>query len=201
MPCWKRPDCAFPNQDGERSVGLWPGILLALCLAVFASGARAEAIAVKSAQVEAADEGYVLNAEFTVTLNATVEEALDKGIPLYFLLEFELDRPRRFWFDEKIVRLERSVKLSYNALTRQYRLASGALYQNFDSLNAALGVLERVYNLPVAGKDVLEKGVEYRAAMRLRLDVSQLPKPFQITSLASREWTLTSDWYRFKVTP
>jgi hypothetical protein len=41
----------------------------------------------------------------------------------------------------------------------------------------------------------------YQAAVRMRLDVSQLPKPFQITAFGSREWNLSSDWHRFAVTP
>ena len=41
----------------------------------------------------------------------------------------------------------------------------------------------------------------YDAAVRLRLDVNQLPKPFQVNALASREWQLASDWRRFAFTP
>jgi len=47
----------------------------------------------------------------------------------------------------------------------------------------------------------LKKDSTYTAALRLRLDTTQLPKPFQINALGSREWNIGSDWYRWTVTP
>jgi hypothetical protein len=61
--------------------------------------------------------------------------------------------------------------------------------------------LSRVISCEVARRDQLAKGVRYEAAVRLRLDVNQLPKPFQMSALASREWTLQSEWYRWSLTP
>ena len=72
-------------------------------LAALVPPARADTIAVKSAELRAEDDGYVLNAEFDLTLNPTLEEALQKGVPLYFLLEFEISRPRWYWLDEKVL--------------------------------------------------------------------------------------------------
>ena len=53
----------------------------------------------------------------------------------------------------------------------------------------------------MAQLDQLTRGARYDAAVRLRLDVALLPKPFQINALASRDWTLQSDWYRWDFTP
>jgi len=36
----------------------------------------------------------------------------------------------------------------------------------------------------------LERGTRYDVSVRLRLDVNQLPKPFQVNALASRDWHL-----------
>jgi hypothetical protein len=118
-----------------------------------------------------------------------------------FLLEFDLTRPRWYWLDEKIAQVENSWKLSYNALTRQYRLSVGSLYQNFDRLEDAKRVLSRVRNLSIADKSALKQGATYDAAVRLQLDVTKLPKPFQINALASREWNLSSEWQNFHFTP
>ena len=91
--------------------------------------------------------------------------------------------------------------MSYNALTRQYRVASGLLGQTFNSLEEVERYLGRVTSRPVASASALSKGTRYEAAIRLRLDVNQLPKPFQVDALASREWTLSSDWYRWSFVP
>jgi hypothetical protein len=62
-------------------------------------------------------------------------------------------------------------------------------------------LLSRVVSRPVIAVDALTKGARYEAAVRLRLDVTQLPKPFQINALASRDWSLQSEWYRWSFTP
>jgi len=183
----------------------WGGTSLAGVLLVFAllagAAARADTITVKSAELRAEEEGYYLTAEFAVAINSTLDEALQKGVPLYFLLEFELSRPRWYWLDEKVVSSTTQYRVSYNALTRQYRIASGLLGQNFESLDEVERFLSRVNSREVARRDQLVKGARYEAALRLRLDVNQLPKPFQMSALASREWTLQSEWYTWSVTP
>lgn len=168
---------------------------------VFAACARADNIAVATGELLAEEDEYVLNAQFDFAFNPTLEEALQKGISLYFVLEFELSRPRWYWIDEKVAQLSVQYRLSYTPLTRQYRLTSGLLSQQFDTLDEVARILGRVVSRPVIARDALIKGARYEAAVRLRLDVAQLPKPFQIDALASRDWTLQSVWYRWSFTP
>jgi Domain of unknown function (DUF4390) len=176
-------------------------LLAALALLMPALQARAEGILVRDAALVAAEEGYYLEADFEITLNATLEEALNKGVPLYFLLEFEMIRPRWYWLDDKLVNTQQQYRLAYNALTRQYRLGIGAFFQNFNELNEALSFLSRVRRRQVLELGMLSRGSVYSAAVRMRLDVSQLPKPFQLNALASRDWNLSSDWHRWSVKP
>jgi hypothetical protein len=177
-------------------------VALVLAFATLASAvAGADTIVVRSAELRAEEDGYFLNAEFDFSLNPTLDEALQKGVPLYFLLEFELVRPRWYWLDEKVITATTQYRVSYNALTRQYRIASGLLGLTFDSLDEVERFLSRVTSREVGRRDQLAKGTRYEAALRLRLDVNQLPKPFQMSALASREWTLQSEWYRWSVTP
>lgn len=175
---------------------------LAIVALVFAAlGVRAENIDVKSASIALRDDGYALDADFDIALTPILEEILAKGVPLNFLLEIELIRPRWYWLNEKVVAVAQQFKLSYNPLTRQYRISIGTLFQNFATVAEAVRFVSRVRNVPVAEKGVLQPGSSYMAALRLRLDVSQLPRPFQITALGSRDWNLGSDWYRFPVSP
>jgi hypothetical protein len=178
----------------------WLCALAALALAA-ATPAAGSGIEVKKAALVASGEGYFLEAEFEIVLTHALEEALNKGVPLYFVLEFELQRPRWLWFNEKIANHQQSYRLSYNALTRQYRVAVGALYRNFATLAEALGFMSRVRVHEVADPAAVKKDETYTAAVRMRLDTSQLPRPFQISALGSREWSLGSDWYRWSVSP
>ena len=175
--------------------------LVAACLWFAPLAAVADAIEVKNAELRAEEDGYYLTAEFDFALNPTLDEALQKGVPLYFVQEFELVRPRWYWLDEKVVSASTQYRVSYNALTRQYRAQSGLLGQTFDSVDELERFLSRVTAREVARRDQLAQGVRYEAFVRMRLDINQLPKPFQVSALASREWTLQSEWYRWNYTP
>lgn len=180
-----------------RLAGLAAGAAVGTLAAGVSPPARADIIGVASAEVRADEDDYVLNAEFGLALNATLEEALHRGVPLYFVLEFEVARPRWWWFDEKVLTSTTNYRIAWNALTRQYRVSSGLFAQTLYSLEEVERFLSRVTSRPVARRDALQKGARYEAALRLRLDVAQLPKPFQVDALASREWSLQSDWHRW----
>ena len=163
--------------------------------------AGADGVEIKNAALIAADDGYFLEAEFDVTLTHTLEDALNKGVPLYFTLEFELIRPRWYWLNEKLANVRQQYRLSFNALTRHYRVGVGTLYQNFGTLAEALAFLSRVRLREIVEPGALAKGIGYTAALRLRLDNAQLPRPFQISAIGSREWSISSDWHRWTVSP
>jgi hypothetical protein len=184
----------------RRLLGLAVGIAVGSLAATVSRPARADAIVVRSAEIRAEDDDFVLNADFDLTLNPTLEEALQRGLPLYFLLEFEITRPRWYWLDEKVLSSSVQYRVSWNALTRQYRVSSGLFGQTLYTLEEVERFLSRVTSRPVARRDQLQKGARYDAALRLRLDVNQLPKPFQVDALASREWSLQSDWHRWSFT-
>ena len=178
------------------------GALLALWLAAAAVlPAHAQGIEVKNASVVIADDAYVLDASFDIGLTPALQEVLSKGVPLYFVLDFELIRPRWYWFNDRVVHLQQGYRLAYNALTRQYRLGVGNLHQNFTSLAEALEVMSRVRRRQEIEPGTLARNTTYLAALRFRLDTSQLPKPFQLTALGARDWYVGSDWYRWTVTP
>ena len=176
-------------------------MLLALLAACIAS-AWAGSIEPTRAQLSAAEEGgHVLSAEFDIDLGAQFEEALTHGVTLHFNLEFTLSRRRWYWIDEHIAGHLGHYTLSYNALTRQYRLSSGGLHRGFATLTEALRVLGRVADLPVAEKSVLKPGEQYDAALRLALDRGQLPKPFQLDAIANKEWQVEARVLRWRFVP
>ena len=177
------------------------GALVAIWMALAAlTGAHAQGIDVKRPMLTVADDQLVLEAQFAIALTPTLEEVLNKGVPLYFLLEFELIRPRWYWFNERVVHVQQEYRLSYNALTRQYRLGVGNLHQNFSTLPEALDVMSRVHRRIEVPAVLRQRGETYIAGIRFRLDTSQLPKPFQLNAIVAREWNIGSDWYRWGVT-
>lgn len=181
---------------------------LALCrslagalLLLFALQAGAAEIEVKHAEITPGEDSWLLDAEFGIDLGPRLEEVVSRGVALYFVAEFTLTKARWYWMDEHVAGGTQTWRLSYNALTRQYRLSSGALHQNFDSLNEALRVLARLRNWAVADKAQLKAGEPYNVALRLKLDLTQLPKPFQVTSIGNKDWNVTAEVKRWSFTP
>ena len=174
-------------------------LLGALALAAAAAAAAAEEIQVGATRLVASEEGIVLDADFALDLTPRLEDALTNGVPLYFVFEFESTRPRWYWFDEKIGTATLTARLSFHALTRTYRLSTGALHQSFATLDEALRALGRVREWLVLPRDALRPDTTYNAYVRMRLDTAQLPKPFQVSALANREWALASPWRKWEV--
>jgi hypothetical protein len=178
-----------------RRIALLAGFIVVL--SSLAAPARAEEITVRSASLRPTEAGLVLDAEFDFQLTPRLADIVVNGVPLYFRIDFELTRPRWYWLDETTATERLQLRLSYHALSRQYRLSTGLLQQNFGSLEEALNVLKRVRNWLVVDRSVPLTGGEYEAAVRMRHDVSMLPKPFQLSALTGRELHLESPWYRF----
>ena len=178
-------------------VALVCGVALA-----FAPPARADDIEVTDARLSVAEDGgLVLAADFAFELNSRLAEIVTNGVPLYFVVEFELTRPRWYWFDEKAAAKRIQLRLSYHALSRHYRLSTGVLQQNYASLEEALNVLRRVRNWQVMDRTAGLADANYEAALRMRLDLTLLPKPFQLSAITSRELKLESAWKRFVFRP
>lgn len=156
--------------------------------------ALAAEIEVVNPQITAGEDGYVVAADFEFELSDRLDEAVTRGLVLHFVADFEMTRPRWYWLDEKLVSRSQTYRLSYHALTRQYRLTTGGLHQSFASLSEALRVLSRLRNWVVIEKGAGQPGETYVAALRMRLDINQLPRPFQIAALGNRDWNLGSDW-------
>ena len=182
----------------QRSAGLLLRSVLLVWL--FAATAYAEGVSVNKAEARLGENGYQLSASYDINLTFAAQQALTRGIPLYFVGEFSLTRSRWYWLDEEIFQGEQTVKLSYNVLTRQYRLSRGALFQNFASFEDALNILARQSSVTIPA-ELMKKDGNYTAAARLRLDIAQLPLPLQVNALTGKDWALNSDWYRWIIRP
>lgn len=176
-------------------------IALAGLLAGGAGPALADGISVRTVELEPLDDGYLLDADFELELTPTLIDAVSHGVTLDFVLEFDLWRPRSWWFDETVTTFREHRRLSFVPVTRMYRVNQGTSYETFPSLPDALRALSHVHAMPSSERGILQRGQRYEASITLRLDTSQLPKPLQIETLSSREWQLSSPVHRFSVTP
>lgn len=170
-------------------------LLLVVMLVISATAHADGSIQIKHVSLDLVEESYELNVDAEIILNPLLEQALEKGVILYFRTKLSLFEPRWYWFNKEVAVSKLRIGLRYSALTRQYRLSRRLWSQNFDTLDEALEILSQLRGrpAPVEIKHPLKPNVEYIATLRMWLDLSRLPKPFQIETFGSKEWNLTSN--------
>ena len=177
-----------------------------LCAAVLWAPrpAAAEAAAPDAAEplrIERAEDGLYLSAQFQLALPELAEDALYKGIPMYFVAEAQVTRSRWYWYDRQIAETTRYLRLTYQPLTRRWRLNISSvpfsnsglgvtLGQTFDHYADAMSAIQRISRWKIAENDVIEADAVHTVHFQFRLDTSQLPRPFQIGALGRSGWNL-----------
>lgn len=183
----------------------WAGRACAVTMIVSLSGlAYAQnSTEITQYQIERLEDEIVLSAQVAFELPAAVEDALLKGVPLFFVNEADVLRERWYWYDKKISAAERHLRLAYQPLTRRWRLnvTAGAgrdaslglaLNQSFDTLAQVLSAIKRVSRWKIADANELDLNQKYKVEFRFRLDLNQLPRPFQIGALGQSDWDIAA---------
>lgn len=152
-------------------------------------------------RVYSSSDGLHLSTELPVDLPRAIEDALHQGIPLFFVVEAQVLRQRWYWSAQTVAQTVRHIRLSYQPLTRRWRLVvspssidrSGLGVMpgnNYDSLEEALAAMKRIARWKVADAPALEAGEHYAVQLRFRLDTSQLPRTLQVGILGRSSWNL-----------
>lgn len=155
----------------------WLMVLAALCLPL---SLPAQGVELSSLQALRADGALTFDYHARLTLTPAVEDALKRGVPLYFVAQASVYRGRWYWRDERLARVSRSWRLSYQPLTASWRVSLGGLAQGFPSLDEALAQMLRVSGWRLVDADRLDAGERYTLEFSFQLDKSQLPLPMQI---------------------
>ena len=170
-------------------------------LATMASFAHANEISFSNVSLAPLEKSWALNADVQLELSPALEQLVKKGVTLHFVTEFQLTKKRWYWLDNKIVDVQRVSKISYQALTNQYRVTLGTFSLTAATLKQALSAVKTIDDWVVIDSAAVELKKPYQAAIRIRLDTNQLAKPFQVNAINSRSWNLQSDWHRFEFIP
>lgn len=150
---------------------------------------------VQSFEVTRGDDGVVIAFSLSFDLPRAVEDALYKGVPLYFVAQAELIRERWYWRDKRIALAERTWRLAFQPLSRKFRVSFGGLNQSYDSLSDALVAVRRVGSWRLADAGALDDGGGHYVEFSYRLDTSLLPRPLQIGLGGQADWNLRVDKY------
>jgi Domain of unknown function (DUF4390) len=162
-------------------------LLWLLCL----GGARAQSIELAALELRRADAELTLDFDVRLSLPKAVEDAMQRGVPVYFVAEAALYRPRWYWRDDRIARVQRSWRVAYQPLTSTWRVGFGGFNQNFQTLGEALSVVSRSSRWKVAELSQLEPDTRHYLDFSYRLDNSQLPSPMQLGLGSQADWVLS----------
>ncbi|MES2999314.1 MAG: DUF4390 domain-containing protein [Pseudomonadota bacterium] len=181
------------------------GVLLAIAFGMaFAFPALAQQSApteITQLRVERTEEGVLLTASVRFELPPVIDDALAKGIPMFFVAEAVLYRDRWYWYDKQTSAAARYARLSYQPLTRRWRLVvspspignSGlALGQTFETREEALAAVQHISHWKIAEANEIDADARYNIDYRFRLDISQLPRPFQIGAVGHADWNIAA---------
>ncbi len=205
--CWKSVQSKL-NVVGRtgfclRALLLFSWLLGAALLPAAAQTPANTAVEVTELRLERTDGALLLQSSLRLDLSSTVEDALQKGMPIYFVTEVELMRDRWYWYDKKVGSATRHYRLAYQPLTRKWRLnvsrdpigavgLASSLSQTFETLPEALSAIRRTVNWKLADLSDIEIDNKLTLSFKFRLDVSQLPRPFQMMAGSQAEWNLSA---------
>lgn len=177
-------------------------------ISLFSLYTIAQAAEISQFQAERTEDGVLVSSQVRFDIPSVVEDTLSKGIPLFFVMDGAVVRERWYWIDKKVCASERRIRLAFQPLTRRWRLsvASGSsgssdgtlglnLSRNFASLGEALSSLKRVARWNICDANALgelDAGSRYRVDFRFRLDVNELPRPFQIGAIGQADWDISA---------
>lgn len=182
---------------GNKFVRAW-GLLIC---GVLYLGVHAGAAENMDVRLDRTSEGVFLSTQLQFSLPELAEDALNKGIPMFFVAEAQVLRQRWYWSDKQVAQATRYLRLSYQPLTRRWRLNTSnvpfsnsglgvVLGQNFDDYNDAMAAVQRIARWKIADATVVESDAPYTVNLRFRLDMSQLPRPFQIGAVGQSGWNM-----------
>lgn len=175
----------------RRRILAWP--LMAAVAALACAPAAAQGVDLVSLEVQRQDGWLTLDFNARLQLPRAVQDALERGIPVYFVAEAAVLRNRWYWRDERMARVSRTWRLAYQPLTSSWRVGIGAIGQTYPTLSEALGALTRLSGWRLVEQGALDPDSRHYVEFSFRLDATQLPGPMQIGLTSQGDWTLRID--------
>ena len=204
-----RPDVVFGYKPGAAgpatALRVAKRCALAFCMGVWllfvaTAGFAAELDQLKVVRTE---DGVYLSAIVQFELPPVVEDALGKGIALFFVVEADVYRDRWYWTDRRVASATRTIRLAFQPLTRRWRVnivtglinnsagLRATLNQNYDTLPEAMSAVQRLSRWRIADNAEIETDAAHALNFSFRLDLSQLPRPFQIGVAGQKDWNIS----------
>ena len=176
-------------------------IFSALCLTPLTARAAEPTVELQNLKVEQSEGTVYASMQWNFQLPAPLEDALFKGVALYFVAEIDVTRERWYFYDKKLLSAQRHMRLSFLPLTRRWRVnvasqpfsSAGlgmSLGQSYDTLDDALQPIRRIAQWNIGNAFDLEPDTKQNISISYKLDLTQLPRPMQMGAAGQSDWNI-----------
>ena len=197
--CWKnclRLDALFL---GIVKRGRWLCLVLSLMLTGVAQADTA--VELQELKLDRQEAALYMSGAWQFELPSALEEALFKGITLYFVTEVVIRQERWYFYNQRVSYAERHVRLFYQPLTRRWRVnispqafnVSGlgvSLGQSYDTAEDAINAVRRIAQWRIANATDYNPDAKQTISINFKLDLKQLPRPMQIGLAGQSDWNI-----------
>ena len=188
--------------------------LVAVLLWLNVSPAQADTpVTLQGLKMERQEGALTLSADWQFDLPNVLEDALIKGITLYFVTEVDVRQERWYFYNQRVAHAERHVRLFYQPLTRRWRVnispqpfsASGLgmnIGQSYETAEDAFNAVRRITSWRVANVSDINWDAKPTLSISFKLDLTQLPRPLQIGAAGHSDWNIAfSKTQRLELAP
>ena len=177
---------------GVAAFRVLPGGAAATALLGPTPPARASAPELTAFELTRDEDGVYLSYAVEFDLGRSVDDALVKSVPLFFVAEAEVFRDRWYWRDRRVAHAVRTWRIVYQPLTSTYRVTTiGGLSQTYPTRVEAIASFSRGARWKIAEPGQLDEGGRHYLEFHYRLDTTQLPRPMQIGISGEPDWQLS----------
>lgn len=179
------------RRRGWLAAVLLAAVLLALLLS-WAPAAHAADPELTSFELTHGEDGVFLSYSVNLELSRSVDDALSKAVPLFFVAEAELFRNRFYWRDQRIGNAIRRWRIVFQPLTSTYRVTfDGGLSENYPTRADAFAAISRTARWKIAEGPQIDENSRQYLEFSFKLDTSQLPRPMQIGIGGEKDWAMS----------
>ncbi len=175
-------------------------VILLVCFSVTSAFAEDGRFEVHSAESRVVDGIWLVDARFDLELSPKAKEALESGVALTLQMQFEVNRRRRFWLDRNIFQRSENIEIRYMSLSQRYLVnyVNTDKQVSFATLYSALRSLGQLRDFALIDVERVDPGKANLFSIRIVLDREKLPGPLQMLTFWRGDFSLESDWYRWK---
>jgi hypothetical protein len=188
-------------------------VCVALSLLVPSLAQADTPVELQALKLERDESALYMSGNWRFDLPTALEDALLKGITLYFVTEVDISQERWYVYNQRVAHAERHVRLFYQPLTRRWRVnispqpfnVSGlgmSFGQSYDTSEEAIGAVRRIAQWRIANAAEYNPDAKQTISINFKLDLKQLPRPLQIGAAGQSDWNIGfSKSQRLELTP